>query len=166
MSGKPWPNDALMIVAAKAGEEQREHMEAVHYAECRDCGCRLAVDTKSLRDADAHPARHGRPVRFFCYPCSETYDLRMVGMLQDNRGNNCSLEQAAADLTAELDGTAGFTAVGVDEAADELHVYFASKPARWPLTHYRGRVVHLHVANFSVSAISSYPRRQPDKPVL
>ena len=34
----PWPADAVMIVAAKAGTERRERMESVVPAECRDCG--------------------------------------------------------------------------------------------------------------------------------
>lgn len=35
---KPWPSDAVLIVCALAGQENRAGMDSVHTAECRDCG--------------------------------------------------------------------------------------------------------------------------------
>lgn len=72
---KPWPRDAVMIVAANAGQERREQMEAVHVCRCRDCGAVLHADTFTLRTAEQFPevVRRGRPVMFFCLACHRSY---------------------------------------------------------------------------------------------
>ena len=57
---KPWPGDAIMIVAECFGHENRANMEAVIEAECRDCGARLGVDSYTLRTAEDLPSRRGR----------------------------------------------------------------------------------------------------------
>lgn len=70
---KPWPRDAVMIVASLAGEEIRSHMEGVHKDACRDCGRAVHADTFTVRRAESLPQRHGRPVKFFCLPCHSEY---------------------------------------------------------------------------------------------
>lgn len=72
---KPWPSDALMIVASLAGTEIRSQMEGVHPAHCRDCGHLVHADTFSVRRAETHPLRFGRPVKFFCLPCHTRYEV-------------------------------------------------------------------------------------------
>lgn len=73
MLKKDWPTDAVMIVAANAGEELRENMEAALPQTCRDCGTRLMADTHTIRKAQSLPSCHGRPVKFFCIQCAMQY---------------------------------------------------------------------------------------------
>lgn len=86
MKLKPWPKDAVMVVAAHAGEERREFMQSVVDAECRACGAKLRADGFSIREAEQMPARMGRPVKFFCIPCCVQHDLGMIQDLRDYRG--------------------------------------------------------------------------------
>jgi hypothetical protein len=75
---KPWPADAIMIVAANAFEENRANMESVVPAKCRDCGQALHADSKSIRFAEQMPVRRGRPILFFCIECHLNYSLDAV----------------------------------------------------------------------------------------
>lgn len=81
----PWPSDAIMIVAANDGEENRAVMEAVSHVACRVCGQPLAADTRTIRVADLSPLRNGRPVLFFCVPCSQMHDLSQTTHFVDHR---------------------------------------------------------------------------------
>lgn len=80
-----WPADAVMIVAANAGEERRENMEGVVACSCRRCGQTLHADTKSIRVADQMPERRGRPVKFFCVSCAVQHDRGQIQKLVDHR---------------------------------------------------------------------------------
>ena len=80
-----WPGDAVMIVCARSGTENRAKMESVHQGECRDCGCDVAYDGKSYRSAVNLPARHGRPIKFFCVDCCTKYDVNSIDKLVDHR---------------------------------------------------------------------------------
>jgi hypothetical protein len=82
---KPWPGDAVMIIAANAGEEDPAIMERVVPAACRDCGAALAADGRTLRRAEALPSRRGRPVLYFCVPCAVGYDVNSITELYDDR---------------------------------------------------------------------------------
>lgn len=75
---KPWPKDALMIVAANKGEELRERMQEVTDASCRLCQAALAVDAATILAAQNLPSRHGRPVQFFCIPCAAEHDFKSI----------------------------------------------------------------------------------------
>lgn len=81
----PWPADAVMIVAANAGEERRENMEGVVACSCRRCGQALNADTKTVRFADQMPERRGRPVKFFCVPCAVLHNRSQIQKLVDHR---------------------------------------------------------------------------------
>lgn len=83
---KRWPSSAVIVVAASAGEERREQMEAVVPVECRDCGATLAADSHTIRLAEGLPSRQGRPVEFLCVACCVTYDRATVTEFHDDRG--------------------------------------------------------------------------------
>jgi hypothetical protein len=83
---KRWPADAVMIVAALAGEEKREKMESVVPAKCRDCGATVHADSYTIRTADSLPERRGRPVKFFCTRCCVNYDFGTITHMHDHGG--------------------------------------------------------------------------------
>lgn len=82
---KPWPSDAVMIVASLTGEERRENMDGIHEAVCRGCFRSLHADTHTVRLAEQHPLRHSRPVKFFCIECCLKH--RRADYLTDDRGH-------------------------------------------------------------------------------
>lgn len=82
----PWPSDAVIVVAANAGEEIRERMQGIHPCECRRCGQALHADTYTVRCAISLPSRLGRPVEFFCVACAVQHDIKSIGDLHDHRG--------------------------------------------------------------------------------
>jgi hypothetical protein len=82
---KPWPSDAVMIVAANAGEENRANMEGVHPCVCRVCSRELAADKFSVRRAEQLPQRMGRPEMFFCAACASQHDVGQVTVFEDHR---------------------------------------------------------------------------------
>ena len=84
MNKKDWPSDAVMIVAANFGEENRKGMEAVMIVHCRDCEAKLAADAFTIRRAE-QLAGSLRPVKFFCVECSIGYDVRMAQVVEDHR---------------------------------------------------------------------------------
>lgn len=79
---KPWPADAVMVVAARAGQENRAAMSGADPAVCRDCEAALRFDPQTTAAALLMPERNGRPVRFFCPPCAMTYDPRSIQILR------------------------------------------------------------------------------------
>jgi|GEM_PF-3583671 len=81
----PWPDDAVIIVAANAGEEIRERMQGIHPCACRRCGQALHADTFALQFANGLPSRLGRPVQFFCVDCAVQHDRTMIDDLHDHR---------------------------------------------------------------------------------
>ena len=70
---KQWPSDAVMIIAANAGQEQRDRMQGWAPARCRDCDALLMTDPYTVSMAENSPLRHGRPVKFFCLACLGNY---------------------------------------------------------------------------------------------
>ena len=70
---KQWPSDAIMIIAANAGQERRENMQGWAPVHCRDCNALLMADPYSISLAENSPLRHGRPVKFLCMTCLESY---------------------------------------------------------------------------------------------
>lgn len=85
MSLKPWPRDAVMIIAANRGEEKREHMDAQVHVVCRDCGKELAADSYTIATAAGLESRRGRPIAFLCTKCLLQHDAN-VDELHDHRG--------------------------------------------------------------------------------
>ncbi|MBX3444234.1 MAG: hypothetical protein KF774_17665 [Planctomyces sp.] len=82
----PWPADAVMIVAANAGEERRAKMEGIHRCACCHCWEILHADTAVVRHCQRSPWRDGRPIRFFCVECATTrYDMQTIEHLEDHR---------------------------------------------------------------------------------
>lgn len=81
----PWPTDAVMIIAAKAGEEQRDRMHVPVDAICRHCGAHLVADLFTIAAAAALPSRLDRPLKFFCFPCHELHRLEMCDQIIDHR---------------------------------------------------------------------------------
>lgn len=77
-ASKPWPAEALIVVASPAGEEIRSQMEGVHPAPCRECGATVHADTFTVRRANSHPLRLGRPVEFVCLACHVVYDQSTI----------------------------------------------------------------------------------------
>jgi hypothetical protein len=78
---KPWPRDAVMIVAARAGEADLKMMADIHPAECRDCNAKLHADTRSIKTATVF----GNSVKFFCRDCVLFYIPTPTRI--DGRGN-------------------------------------------------------------------------------
>jgi hypothetical protein len=83
---KPWPSDALIVIAAYRGTENAATMEGPRPCHCRDCGAELVADTRSIRRALALPQRRGRPVEFLCLFCKEAYAMQGVRELWDSPG--------------------------------------------------------------------------------
>ena len=81
----PWPDDAVMIVAALLGTENRSAMEAVIEAECRHCGADLAADLRTLRTAHNLPERKGRPIKYFCVDCCLLHENESLNLVIDQR---------------------------------------------------------------------------------
>jgi hypothetical protein len=81
----PWPSDAVMIVAARAGTENRAAMEGVNDATCRRCDAHLHADTRTIRTAEQLPQRMGRPVMFFCVECALLHNRNQIQTLIDQR---------------------------------------------------------------------------------
>ncbi len=83
---KAWPKDAVMIIAAKRGEEITEQMESAIYVTCRECGISLAADSKTIRRAEQLPfLRNGRPIDFFCVECAMLHDRNQIDLMLDDR---------------------------------------------------------------------------------
>lgn len=87
MSKKPWPTDAVMIVASKAGMENRSQMEGTYVCNCRECSQVLHADTATVRLAENHKLRRNRPVMFFCLNCASDHDHPSVVHDDRNRAN-------------------------------------------------------------------------------
>lgn len=84
--GKPWPGDAMMVVSCPAKDFQftTEPMRVVS-RKCRDCDAEIVVNVDTIEAAEQHPARHDRPVKFFCIDCCITYDRNSIDMFVDDR---------------------------------------------------------------------------------
>lgn len=80
-----WPNDAIMIIASREGEEIRKNMEAVVDVRCVACNAKLRADSKSIRHAAELPSRGGRPIKFFCIECATKHDFNSIEELHDDR---------------------------------------------------------------------------------
>lgn len=75
---KPWPIDAVIIIASRRGTEVRARMTDPAVEECRDCGVEVVVDTPSVSAAAAYPQRNGRPIAYLCIECAVTYNRGSV----------------------------------------------------------------------------------------
>ena len=86
---KPWPADAIVIVAALAGQERREQMDSVHEAACLDCGALVHYDGYTAERARAFPLKisRGRPIKFLCVTCFPKYDFLAVTYFEDHRNH-------------------------------------------------------------------------------
>lgn len=87
---KPWPRDSITVVAARAGQADLTKMEDIFHAACRDCGCKLHADTRSVRTASeilksGGTGHTGSEVKFFCRDCVLFYVPTPVAV--DGRGN-------------------------------------------------------------------------------
>ena len=85
---KPWPNDAVMIVAAVEAEFNVSQIRGVPVeCECRECGDALLADSWTIARAESMPERRGRPVLFVCLDCVRGYDSGQIDVLEDHRGH-------------------------------------------------------------------------------
>lgn len=82
---KNWPADAVMIVAANAGQQITAHMESEVPAKCRDCKADVVADSFTIREAEQLPSRHGRPIRFFCIDCATKRNVNQITEFYDHR---------------------------------------------------------------------------------
>lgn len=83
---KPWPSDAVIIVAAPSAESIVGNMRGPAFkCLCRDCGEELLADSFSRDAALAMPERMGRPVAHICIRCCVTYDRSSIQKLIDHR---------------------------------------------------------------------------------
>lgn len=71
---KPWPNEIVMIVCARPGEQNSANMHTEEPVRCRDCHCPLVVDSVTIEKALAMPERQQRHLGFYCIPCSVKYE--------------------------------------------------------------------------------------------
>ncbi len=81
---KPWPSEAVIIVAARAGDEKPDQMDGPFVANCRDCYGDLIADIHTVHKAEHLPTRHGRPIEFLCVHCCLAYERPTE--LHDDRG--------------------------------------------------------------------------------
>lgn len=82
-----WPRDAVMITAARAGEEYREPGERWKEAECRHCGCKVIASEWTYNRALNFERETGgnRPVKYFCTVCVQEFNLQEVDYIEDHR---------------------------------------------------------------------------------
>lgn len=85
MNKIPWPADAVILVCANRGEENKKNMRASVFVSCRRCGESLAADSASIGKAEKLRERFERPIDFFCVPCCLLHDRKSVDILQDHR---------------------------------------------------------------------------------
>jgi len=86
-----WPKDAVMIVAATPAEVHVDRMTGTPQdGVCRDCGAKVTYDSYTFGRASEMPARHGRPVLFFCTACAVRYDFKSITHFEDHRRLNQS----------------------------------------------------------------------------
>lgn len=100
---KPWPRDAVMVVAARARDARPELMEGVAVEQCRDCRAVLHADTFTVRTAWGMPQRVGRPVLFFCPACCAGYDRSTVGVTVDHSGGRSAALRGAPPVPTAAD---------------------------------------------------------------
>ncbi len=82
---KPWPSDAVMVVAATPEDAVYSQMSSVEDCNCRDCGKALVADGYTINRASHPDLAHGRPVKFFCMECFDQYDMSTVTHHEDHR---------------------------------------------------------------------------------
>lgn len=88
MQKRPWPSEALIIVASNRGKEIRANMESVVHVNCRDCQNELAADSHTIRRAEELPIRYGRPIEYLCLACaSQNYEMPDT-IIDDRRREN------------------------------------------------------------------------------
>jgi hypothetical protein len=89
---KPWPADAIMIVAASPESANVPAMDLPQPGQCRDCGAAVLYCSRTMARAQEVAAKTGgRPIRFFCLGCASLYDVAMCNRLIDHSGGE-SLE--------------------------------------------------------------------------
>ena len=67
---KPWPTDALIIVAPSPAKAVIDASKPTVERHCRSCCCELTVREETIEHALEMDERHGRPVDFFCVSCA------------------------------------------------------------------------------------------------
>ncbi len=83
---KPWPHDAVMIVASPTAEVNYAGIKADPMpGTCRDCGAEVIYDSWTFEVAENLPSRLGRPILFFCVNCCLNYDRGTITELYDHR---------------------------------------------------------------------------------
>jgi hypothetical protein len=98
-----WPSDAIMVVAARAGTENRAQMEGIIDATCRRCSADLAGDTRTMREARKLSDRYRKPVMFFCVECCLLHARENIDLLVDQRGGRNDVIQKGANNASRLD---------------------------------------------------------------
>ncbi|HEY2252485.1 MAG TPA: hypothetical protein VGH74_15535 [Planctomycetaceae bacterium] len=88
MAFKPFSNEAVMIIAAKVGQETRDHApeDAGFAVTCHDCGAALLASQRTTKLALANPARKNRPLWYFCWDCAHHYNTNSADEIHDHRG--------------------------------------------------------------------------------
>lgn len=82
---KPWPDDAVMIVAPRVNERVEPCRGSMVRANCRECAAELAPDSWTIDRAAQFTC--GRPVRFFCLGCVSEYESPLsCHVVEDCRG--------------------------------------------------------------------------------
>ena len=84
MSKKPWPSDAFIISGPTKDEVIIDPKFPTQEKACRGCQVAVIIREQSLRFADTHPLRRGRPVDVFCTRCTVEHEPPPV--LIDLRG--------------------------------------------------------------------------------
>lgn len=79
---KPWPSDAVMIVAPSPALAVRSMMESVNPGECRDCGAAIVYCGFTFRRVEL--LSRGRPIKFFCIACCKNYDALSCDVIEDH----------------------------------------------------------------------------------
>ena len=71
---KPWPRDAIIIVAARAGKERRKGMVGPTEGKCRDCATPVVYDIASYDHIRERVPDDTRPIEPLCHLCYAMYD--------------------------------------------------------------------------------------------
>jgi hypothetical protein len=84
---KPWPADAIMVVAASPETANVPAMHSPQPGRCRDCGAAVLYCSRTMGRAQEVAAKTGgRPVLFFCMGCAKLYDVTTCNLLVDHSG--------------------------------------------------------------------------------
>lgn len=86
LAKKRWPADAVVIVSATPERLVASGLRGVAVQTCCfECGCRLLADSFTIERGASPKIGRGRPIKFLCDACCESYDMSTITYCEDHR---------------------------------------------------------------------------------